>query len=358
MLRLIVIAAIAVAVCNAQQVPVEDQVPEVTLVNDGEEAQAGAEAQMSAFMDARAQAHAKAQAQAKAQYDQTMAHMKALRDKYAQQSKDYQAQAGVAAIQEAKAAKREHEKIAAAAAAFPFLGIELGVPDEKASKPTGIDGVDLDGKAKPDVIAEALKHKEVPRMMARLEEEHKKIRKDFEKDPTSGLKHLQDLSHTKNTHDLQNMMRWRALKDGWDATEDDFKPDESKVQYKAHLMEFNIEHQEHKKLSQAQKDALEEAVREHETNTNKIEFTKKRLGVMKKLVDDEQSEAKKDRMQAEAEEVYDANDAMVEEVQDAKKEARAALAFQEAANAPDATEDLVSALQDVQAAASAVVPEN
>ena len=90
----------------------------------------------------------------------------------------------MAAIQEAKAAKREHEKIAAAAvrpiplcrghaqtrpshrsleqAAFPFLGIELGVPDEKASKPTGIDGVDLDGKAKPDVIAEALKHKEVP----------------------------------------------------------------------------------------------------------------------------------------------------------------------------------------------------
>jgi hypothetical protein len=358
MLRLLTIAAIAIAACNAQQVPAEDQVPEVTLVNDAEEAKAGAEAQMSAYMDARAQARAKAQAQAKAQYDQTMAHMKALRDKYAQQAEDYQAQAGVAAVEEAKAAKKEHEEVSAAAAAFPFLGIELGAPDEKASKPTGIDGFDLEGKAKPDVITEALKHKEVPRMMARLEEEHKQIRKDFEKDPTAGLKHLQEQSHTKNVNDVQNMMRWRALKDGWDATEDDFKPDESKVQYKAHLMEFNIENKEHKKLSQAQKDALEEAVRVHETNNNKIAFTKKRLKVMQKLVDDEHREAKKERMEAEAEEVYDANDAMVEEIEEAKKEAHAALAFQEAANAPDATEDLVSAMQDVQAAASAVFPEN
>merc|ERR1712216_695063 len=106
MLRLLTIAAIAIAACNAQQVPAEDQVPEVTLVNDAEEAKAGAEAQMSAYMDA--------QAQAQAQYDQTMAHMKALRDKYAQQAEDYQAQAGVAAVEEAKAAKKEHEEVSAA----------------------------------------------------------------------------------------------------------------------------------------------------------------------------------------------------------------------------------------------------
>merc|ERR1712070_537280 len=134
-----------------------------------------------------------------------------------------------------------------------------------------------------------------------------------------------------------------ALEYGWDG--EPSAPDEAEVREQALVIETNLE-KKGTELSEEQKDAILEAVRAHEVNERRIDMTRKRLAVMKKLTEEDDRDAKKQRMEAQAEKLYDEQDAMNGEVESAKALAKQALFDQKQASEPDPTEDLVQALQN------------
>jgi len=310
--------------------------PETLALQIGEKAQAVAELQ--------AQAQAQAQARAKAQYDSAMSKMRALRDKLGNMAEDYEQRSQYASDEEAKAAKRERAQVAQAAASFPFLGLQTS---EKKQHDSLVQDLDDD----KDVLAEAMKHKEVPKLIKSLDDEHKALRKEMETDPMATLKHMQARKKERKRAEVKRTMEWRALEDGWDGEPDG--PSEADVKYQALGIEANLE-KDGTKLSDTQKTQIEEAVRVHEMNSRKIDMAKQRLDKMQELEEKDEMDSKKELAKAQGEALYDEQDAMYSEVAAAKAEAQQALETQKQANAPDPAADLVQALND----ANAVVPES
>jgi len=338
-MRVVVGACLLLVLSTVSSQDTDGEVPEqtsATLTQMQTQAQSLAEMQ--------AQSQAQAQARAKAKYDRAMSKMQKLSDKLGSMAEDYEERAQAASDEEAKAAKRERAQVAAAAAEFPFLGLETS---EKKHHDALVQDLDDD----KDVLAEAMKHKEVTQLITKLDAEHKQLRKEEESDPMASLKHLQDNRKKAKREEAARIMKWQALQDGYAG--DPEAPSETDVNYKALVVEKNLEAQG-TKLSDAQKEQITEAVRVHEMNNRRIEMTKQRLKKMQELEEEDRRANKKAVATAQAEALYDEQDDMLNKVAEVKAEAKEALESQKRANRPDPTQQMMQALVDL----NAVIPES
>jgi len=281
------------------------------------------------------QVRARQQDKARAKYEAAMAHMQALSDKLGAMATDYDKRAGYADVEEAKAADKEHKELMAAAVEFPFLGLQTSSALSSDASPASIAA---------DPIAEALKHHEVEAIEEAVEQEHADIRKRAKKDPMAALESVMQRREQASTAEAHRTMEWTALQDGWDMN-DLPEPDETEVELKAHRIEEGIEKQG-THLSQAQQDAILGATRVHEQNNIKIDVVKRRLKAMDKLVEEDDRQAKKERMVSEAEQLADEKDSMDWQVEAVEKEAQEALATQAHATELAGREGLVQEFED------------
>jgi len=275
------------------------------------------------------------QAHAKAEYADAMAKMKTLSDKLGHMSEDYEARAQVQDKLAKKAGEKEREEVATAMAAAPLLGLQT------SQQVVASQELANNGNGKEDALDRALRHPEVNKMLSKLEAEHKIVQRHMETDPMAALKHLQEQQEEKKKQDTASQEAWMALRDGWHGEPEN---DEANVQYKAWVIEHNLKKQG-TVLSQEQKHRILEAVRTHEKNGLRINMAKRRLAAMNKLIEADSRQAKKERMQAEAEQLYDENDGMLAEVAAAKGEAKQALLDQKIAN-EIAEEELVQEFKE------------
>jgi len=312
------------------------------------QAAVGAQAQAEAFAAAEAKAQAKAQAKAKAEYDATMAKMQAMSDKLGHMAEDYEAQSVEAGKKADKYQARDQATVAAAAAAFPFLGLETDKPESKTKSKDAL----FETNVPQDPVQKALQHPEVNQLLETMDAEHKQIQKEMKTDPMAVLEHQQaEMKEEKKTRAM-NQLRWNAIRDGWDGPAP--KPDESTVRLDAIAVEANMEKKSGKKLTKQQKKMVYQATKVHLENEKKLEMTKQRLQAMTKQQEAEQLQHRKSLMVSQAETLYAKQDSMMAEVEDLKMSAKQAVADQKAAYAPSATAGLVSALQDVNAAVQEV----